>query len=361
MALTRGNRAQSRETSMIARGPANGSTNVPDLHEVSVDVGNSNIEISQSGIQPVSSSDNFMDQMEGNEDAINRSGGRRTKRLRNRDSRRREANDSYDYYDYTNDESGAYDDSYGMGDMGSRRAGKKRGRLQSIFSSIKSFFFTDGNESDADTSLRRRSRKRRKYHSGYQHSPGAHRVRLRMDGRDIQSLREGVLNREKRNRDALAGASQLHQQSTLAVSNTTLKNKVSQLESQLRNANEDLKFAREKNTLFERLLDEANIDRSYVKSRRDIRNLEKHNIKPRDELPPSPERKVNPLVTSSPIRRLSGGADNIEGRNLNLAPPQINFYSKYPTIPRTESLAMASNTSEPQQDNQTETGKDTAK
>lgn len=359
MALTRGNRAQSRESSMAAKGAGDRSIDRSmdqELHDASIDVGNSNIEISQSGIHPVSSVGSA-DEAAGVPGSSRNGGmaGRRAKRMR---MRNREP--SYDYT-YGDEDSGVYDTSYATDQDSSYYSarGRKRGRLQSIFSSIKSFFFTDPHESDGDVSMsRRRSRKRRKYHS---HAPHESRSAHRSHARDA------VLARERRNRELLSATAPppQQQQPALAAANASLKSKVTRLQRELQDANEDLKFAREKNTLFEKLLDEANVDRSYVKSRRDIRNLEKHNIKPRDELPPSPERKVNPLVTSSPIRRLSGSGagagDHNDARNLNLAPPQINFYSKYPTIPRTESLAMASDAAEPNHDSKTDTTNSAAK
>lgn len=106
-----------------------------------------------------------------------------------------------------------------------------------------------------------------------------------------------------------------------------------------------LKFAKEKNTLLESLLDDANIDSEYVKSRRDIRNLQKENLIPESELPPSPRRTVNPLFTSSPIRRVNIGEKNPDIRyQPDNAPGTITaeYYNKYPRIPETELLVQES-------------------
>lgn len=63
-----------------------------------------------------------------------------------------------------------------------------------------------------------------------------------------------------------------------------------------------LQYSKEKNTLYKSMLDDANINTKFMKSRRHIHNLVKENVKPQDKLPPSPERKLQPLLTSSPIR-----------------------------------------------------------
>ncbi|QLQ78630.1 hypothetical protein HG537_0A08780 [Torulaspora globosa] len=117
---------------------------------------------------------------------------------------------------------------------------------------------------------------------------------------------------------------------------TLLQKKITHLEKELKNSREDLritqkrlKFANEKNALLESLLDDANIDREYVKSRRDIKNIQRDNLIPETELPPSPRRAVNPLYTSSPMR--NGSKDE--------SAATTDFYNKYPKIPETEVLA----------------------
>ena len=128
---------------------------------------------------------------------------------------------------------------------------------------------------------------------------------------------------------------------------------IAKLKNQVALLKKKVKYAREKNTLYKSLLDEANIGTTYLESRRHIKNLVRDNMKPDSELPPSPERKVYPLVTSSPIRQQNIGAthnsdphkftlasSNASQQNSVLqAPPQIkSYYSKYPKLPHTESL-----------------------
>ncbi|CAL9729799.1 nuclear envelope protein YPR174C [Monosporozyma unispora] len=116
---------------------------------------------------------------------------------------------------------------------------------------------------------------------------------------------------------------------------------IARLKEQVALLKKKVKYAREKNALYKSLLDEANIGTSYLESRRHIKNLVRDNMKPESELPPSPERKVDPLVTSSPIRQ-SGSASASASSNPHMAqaPPQLkNYYNKYPTLPHTESLA----------------------
>ena len=147
--------------------------------------------------------------------------------------------------------------------------------------------------------------------------------------------------------------------------NIMLRREIRELKRQLKKLQREFKFSQEKNILFEKLLDDAQIDRSYLKSRRDIRNLEKYNVKPQQELPPSPQRKVSPLVTSSPIRKQSGPQIQAQrqpdhtdqqtlhqqqqqqqqqlpqgtDRNLHdFNPPRLNFGSRYPSIPEIETL-----------------------
>lgn len=117
---------------------------------------------------------------------------------------------------------------------------------------------------------------------------------------------------------------------------TLLQKRISHLEEKVKNSQEDLritqkrlKFANEKNALLESLLDDANIDREYVKSRRDIKNIQRDNLIPESELPPSPRRAVNPLFTSSPMR--TGSKEEPAATT--------DYYNKYPKIPETETLA----------------------
>ena len=357
MAVTRGSRSQSANTSRISQSGGSGSNN-RSMGEAnldgSIDVGNSNIEISQSGIHQLSQletergNDTYMTGSDRNSSAFNDNNSMGRKRTRTQQ-------DSYDdddnvsYYDDTVDNS--FDQSHlNHNYQSKRRHTRRRGRLHSLFNSIKSFFFTTDTP---DITNRRKLRKKRKYYSRdpntrHLHSPK--NLNRKSNSNYNNTLRETVLERERLNRNMIQNGNnftnqrELQRQRQLSMTNDNLSNRVNLLQRQLRAANEDLKFAKEKNVLFEKLLDDANIDRSYVKSRRDIRNLEKHNIKPQDELPPSPERKVNPLVTSSPIHRLNNN-DQTDNAKLNLAPPKINFYSKYPTIPQTESLAMGNNRS----------------
>lgn len=119
-----------------------------------------------------------------------------------------------------------------------------------------------------------------------------------------------------------------------------LDSKVQDMDKELQITNKKLKFAQEKNTLLESLLDDANVDSEYVKSRRDIKNLQKENLKPETELPPSPRRSINPLFTSSPMRK-PASVQNQE-HDIQEQPQEStqNFYSKYPKIPETELLVQ---------------------
>ncbi|CCH63015.1 hypothetical protein TBLA_0J00140 [Henningerozyma blattae CBS 6284] len=78
---------------------------------------------------------------------------------------------------------------------------------------------------------------------------------------------------------------------------SSLKNQVENLEEQLRfmkkqhiSLTKQLRFAQEKNVLLESSLDEAKIDNNYLKSRRHIKNLEKENLKPTQQIPASPKK-----------------------------------------------------------------------
>ncbi|QLL33720.1 hypothetical protein HG536_0F00440 [Torulaspora globosa] len=147
---------------------------------------------------------------------------------------------------------------------------------------------------------------------------------------DSEMLKELRVGRSRQRADETAAHNLSDDQVTL------LQKKIAHLESELKNSREDLritqkrlKFANEKNALLESLLDDANIDREYVKSRRDIKNIQRDNLIPESELPPSPRRAVNPLYTSSPMR--NGSKDE--------SAAATDFYSKYPKIPETEALA----------------------
>lgn len=120
-----------------------------------------------------------------------------------------------------------------------------------------------------------------------------------------------------------------------------LDSKVQDMDKELQITQKKLKFAQEKNTLLESLLDDANIDSEYVKSRRDIKNLQKENLKPEAELPPSPRRSINPLFTSSPMRKPSSAQEQEQEQGQEQRKdPQQNFYNKYPRIPETELLVQ---------------------
>lgn len=101
-----------------------------------------------------------------------------------------------------------------------------------------------------------------------------------------------------------------------------------------------LEFAKEKNTILKAILNDANVDSDYVKSRRDIKNLQTDNLKPQEELPPSPVRTVNPLFTSSPVRKTQSQEDTISEKADG---KQDTYYNKYPKIPETENLARKEN------------------
>ncbi|KAG0657939.1 hypothetical protein C6P45_002311 [Maudiozyma exigua] len=365
MAVTRGSRSQSENTSRVSQSSVRSGSNrsmTETNPDGTMDVGNSNIEISQSGIHQLSQldtdrgNDTYITGSDRNSSTFNGNNSMKRKRTRTHQ-------DSYDDNDNGDDEryndtsyfDETMDESFDQSDLNHnyqsrRKHTKKRGKLHSLFNSIKSFFFT---AETPDNTNRRKLRKKRKYYSRHPNSRHLHSrkgLNRKSSNNYNNTLRETVLERERQNRNMIQNGNNfsnprdLQRQRQLSMTNDTLSNRVTLLQRQLRVANEDLKFAKEKNVLFEKLLDDANIDRSYVKSRRDIRNLEKHNIKPQDELPPSPERKVNPLVTSSPIHRLNNN-DQTDSTKLNLAPPKINFYSKYPTIPQTESLAMGNSKS----------------
>ncbi|CAI4037026.1 hypothetical protein SMKI_16G3250 [Saccharomyces mikatae IFO 1815] len=113
--------------------------------------------------------------------------------------------------------------------------------------------------------------------------------------------------------------------------------KFAQLQQQLHTTQKELQFVKEKCHLLQSVLDDANIDQRYLESRRDMKNIERENLKPTENLPPSPIRAVNPLVTSSPIHM-----SPLQSRQRPfsaLQPPKgPNFYAKYPKLPQTNIL-----------------------
>ncbi|CCK71050.1 Csa1p KNAG_0F03860 [Huiozyma naganishii CBS 8797] len=119
-----------------------------------------------------------------------------------------------------------------------------------------------------------------------------------------------------------------------------LEGQMERLRRQLVSTRNKLRYAREKNTLYQKLLDDADVDTTYVKSKRRIQNLqppaaqqEKDTVK---TLPPSPKRPVAPLVTSSPIRTKQASKP---GRsNLVENPPLMSDYHKFKSLPTTESM-----------------------
>ncbi|SCU83610.1 LADA_0C12486g1_1 [Lachancea dasiensis] len=140
----------------------------------------------------------------------------------------------------------------------------------------------------------------------------------------------------------------------------SLASKVTSLENELQLARKKLMFAREKNALLESLLNDANIDDEYVKSRRRISNLQRADLKPEPgALPPSPKRALSPLYTSSPARLPNfkfdvPGIDAVHDVDkdarfgdpgLGEGDPLSGFYEKYPKIPGTELLKKDPETS----------------
>ncbi|CEP64680.1 Csa1p LALA0_S13e00518g [Lachancea lanzarotensis] len=131
----------------------------------------------------------------------------------------------------------------------------------------------------------------------------------------------------------------------------SLNAKVGSLERDLQLTRKELMFAREKNALLESLVNDANVDDEYVKSRRRITNFQKNDLKPDfGALPPSPQRALSPLVTSSPVRlpnldeRDDDGDEFDDDFNDNAnfykahRKPHSRFYEKYPSIPTTEPM-----------------------
>ncbi|KAL3230850.1 NAP1-binding protein [Nakaseomyces bracarensis] len=120
-----------------------------------------------------------------------------------------------------------------------------------------------------------------------------------------------------------------------------VRDKLTNTEDELKSVKETLRYSQEMNVLLQEALDKANIDDAYLKSRRDIKNLQKENVLPERELSPSPRRTVNPLFTSSPVRRPiaahKGDTDDVvDSPTKDIS----NFYNKYPKLPETELLAQ---------------------
>lgn len=122
----------------------------------------------------------------------------------------------------------------------------------------------------------------------------------------------------------------------------SMKDKLSKTEEELNSIKETLRYSQEMNALLQEALDNANIDDTYLKSRRDIKNLQKENVLPERELSPSPRRTVNPLFTSSPVRKPNLNQKNSKNNEINDSPTKdiSNFYNKYPRLPETELLAQ---------------------
>ncbi|GAV53540.1 hypothetical protein ZYGR_0AK00420 [Zygosaccharomyces rouxii] len=168
-------------------------------------------------------------------------------------------------------------------------------------------------------------------------------LEIEYDDRMLEQVRRGrsVSGGRRRISDGLHDFQPLQDDKVILLQRKLqeLDSKVQDMDKELQITQKKLKFAQEKNTLLESLLDDANIDSEYVKSRRDIKNLQKENLKPEAELPPSPRRSVNPLFTSSPMRKPSSAQDQEQEQDPGQDPTQ-NFYSKYPKIPETELLVQ---------------------
>lgn len=215
---------------------------------------------------------------------------------------------------------------------------KRPNKLRNLFNSVKSLF------SNKDTDLLMMQ-------TVYNRSGNTQKFK----GRKKNSMRQRVLRSEALNRKHL-----LHERTNNNDEDTEnfnsnfvqeLELQNEQLQAELKQVKSKLKFAREKNILYKSLLDEANIGSVYLESRRHIKNLEKENVKPQDELPPSPERKVFPLLTSSPIRKSPTSQSQNRTSNDSISrrlhpaapPPQLNYYNKYPSLPHTEALNKDAN------------------
>ena len=256
--------------------------------------------------------------------------------------------------------------------QGERMASANKGSsaLRKVFKMVKSFFFADPSTRALDRERQTRLMRQIRGNKNTKTIIGGAGTRRR-----VTDLRRRVRWKEFANRqqlrvgDSNANNNGSSNNSTLLSdsreersersTNIMLRREIHELKRQLKKLQREFKFSQEKNILFKKLLDDAQIDRSYLKSRRDIRNLEKCNVKPQQELPPSPQRKVSPLVTSSPIRKQSGPQTQVQkqpdhldqpplhqqqlpqgtDRNLHdLNPPRLNFGSRYPSIPEIETL-----------------------
>lgn len=230
----------------------------------------------------------------------------------------------------------------------------KTGRISSIWKSLKTVFSNE----DQDLNLMQRAcgnvnvmipqskrlsgpDERRRMKERFSRSEAFKRklLEIKYDDKLLDQLRRGRSHLRKENVAFPVGQNIADDQVVL------LQRKIVDLETRLKNTFKDLqithkklKFAQEKNTLLESLLDDANIDSEYVKSRRDIKNIQKENLKPETELPPSPRRTVNPLFTSSPMRKPS--ADH-HGEEMGTTD---TYYNKYPKIPETEILVKGQRT-----------------
>ncbi|SCU91151.1 LAMI_0E04918g1_1 [Lachancea mirantina] len=129
----------------------------------------------------------------------------------------------------------------------------------------------------------------------------------------------------------LPHASEMDQVILLETQLADVTQRLATTKDELRVMHKKLKFATEKNSLLESLIDDTNIDDDYLKSRRRITNLQRNDLKPApDTLLPSPVHHVAPLVTSSPSKyRIP--ADILQDTELD-------FYAKYPTIPKAENF-----------------------
>lgn len=234
-----------------------------------------------------------------------------------------------------------------------KKPNMKRGRISSIWQSLKTVFSNE----DQDLNLMQRAcgnvnvmipqskslsgpDERRRMKERFSRSEAFKRklLEIKYDDKLLDQLRRGRSHLKKGNMGLPQGQTITDDQVVL------LQRKLVDLETRLKNMFKDLqithkklKFAQEKNILLESLLDDANIDSEYVKSRRDIKNIQKENLKPETELPPSPRRTVNPLFTSSPMRKPS--VDH--GEELGTTD---SYYNKYPKIPETEILVKGQRT-----------------
>lgn len=272
-----------------------------------------------------------------------------------------------------NSSQGLFTNTVQTQERGTASANKGSSTLRKVFKMVRSFFFTNPPTRAFDRE--RQSRLMRQIH-------GNKNPKTIIGGagsrRRVADLRRRVRWKEFANRQQLrvngndngssntsAVPSDAREEISERSINIMLRREIRELKRQLKKLQREFKFSQEKNILFEKLLDDAQIDRSYLKSRRDIRNLEKYNVKPQQELPPSPQRKVSPLVTSSPIRKQSGPQIQAQrqpdhtdqqtlhqqqqqqqqqlpqgtDRNLHdFNPPRLNFGSRYPSIPEIETL-----------------------